>query len=93
MKLAIDEERYEVTRGKKQVELSPKEYLILQALVKADGRVLSRENLIKMIWKRDSSIDRPSVDQHVSRLRKRIGADAIITMTRFGYKINRMVLS
>ncbi|MBI5624073.1 MAG: response regulator transcription factor [Elusimicrobia bacterium] len=90
-KLTMDPERHEVTSGGKPVALTPKEFALLEALIKADGKVLSREDLLEHIWGHDKSLDLDTrtVDQHLARLRKKLGSEGrrIATVTNLGYRV------
>jgi len=89
--LEVDLERY-VTKVKgKPVTLSPKEFEFLKCLLKADGRALSRDELLEKVWGYDRSmeIDTNTVDQHIARLRGKLGpeADRIVTVKNVGYRL------
>ena len=89
--LEVDLERY-VTKVKgKPVTLSPKEFEFLKCLLKADGRALSRDELLEKVWGYDRSmeIDTNTVDQHIARLRGKLGSEAerIVTVKNVGYRI------
>jgi DNA-binding response OmpR family regulator len=89
-KLKVDLERYEVTLSDKPVSLSSKEFAFLRVLLQAQGRVLSREQLLEAVWGFDqaSEIDTRTIDQHVARLRSKLGseADRLATVKNIGYK-------
>ncbi|MFA6318972.1 MAG: response regulator transcription factor, partial [Elusimicrobiota bacterium] len=89
--LTLDLERHEVTSGGKPVLLTPKEFALLAALIDADGKVLSREDLLEHIWGHDKSLDLDTrtVDQHLARLRRKLGSEGrrIATVTNFGYRV------
>lgn len=91
--IGMDFDRHEVRVDGKVVRLAPKEFSLLRLLVEADGKVLSRESLLHSIWGHDEGLelDTPTVDQHVARLRRKLGARAnrISTVPNFGYKISR----
>ena len=89
--LEIDVDRY-VTRVKgKTVQLSSKEFEFLKCLVAADGRVLSRDQILEKVWGYDEAmkVDTRTVDQHVARLREKLGPEArrIVTVKNVGYRI------
>ena len=73
--------------------LAPKEFAILKLLIEANGKVLSRDHLLETIWGHDEGmeLDTRTVDQHVARLRRKLGAQAklIVTVPNFGYKLTR----
>jgi len=91
--MSIDAERHEVTVKGKAVRLAPKEFALLLLLVEADGKVLSRDRLLELIWGHDKSmdIDTRTVDQHVARLRRKLGpaGERITTVPNFGYQVRR----
>jgi len=88
--LEVDFEKYEVKSGGREVSLSTKEFAFLKCLVQAAGKALTREQLLDKIWGYDKAleIDTNTVDQHVARLRGKLGAEAarIITVKNVGYR-------
>jgi len=89
--MEIDFERHEIMVRGKRIHLAPKEFAILKLLIEADGKVLSRDQLLEMIWGFDKTmeIDTRTVDQHVARLRRKIRPESerIATVPNFGYQI------
>jgi len=90
--LGLDPERHEVTIDGRAVQLTHVEFLLLQTLLEADGRVLSRDQLLDAVWGEDQSevLDR-TVDVHVRRLRDKLGDDAdaprwVATVRGTGYR-------
>ncbi|MFN3598761.1 MAG: response regulator transcription factor [Aquificaceae bacterium] len=85
--LEIDFERKEVRRGEETIELTPTEFLILQALLENYEKPVSRDYLIEKVLKRDV-YDR-TVDVHIKKLREKLGEEgkAIQTVRGFGYKL------
>ena len=61
-----------VTIGQKEVNLTAKEFDLLQLFVSNRGKVFSRENLLETIWKYDYLGDLRTVDVHIRRLREKI---------------------
>jgi hypothetical protein len=59
------------------VELTPKEFDLLQSLLEAAGRVLSREHLLNRVWgyARADEIESRTVDVHIRRLRAKLGTE------------------
>lgn len=88
--IEVDWERRKVKAKRKLVELTPKEFDLLKALVEASGRVLSREMLLEKVWgyTQASEIQSRTVDLHISQLRQKLGAPAkqILTVTGAGYR-------
>ena len=69
--LHVDEARHAVTVDGRSVELTAKEFGLLAALMRADGRVLGREQLLETVWGYANAVEIESrtVDVHVRRLR------------------------
>ncbi|MGI6153261.1 MAG: response regulator transcription factor [Christensenellaceae bacterium] len=65
-----------VYAGEKQVELSPKEYRILEYLAIHSGRAISAEELIEHVWEDDEVLFSNAVKVHISTLRKKLSAYA-----------------
>jgi DNA-binding response OmpR family regulator len=89
--IEIDFERHEIKVKGKLAYLAPKEFAILKLLIEANGKVLSREQLLEMIWghDKDMEIDTRTVDQHIARLRRKLGTESerITTVPNFGYQV------
>ncbi len=88
--LNIDFAKISVTVKDKPVELTSKEFELLKTLLKAKGRVLSRDYLLDTIWGYDHAmeIQTRTVDVHVRTLRKKLksAAKMIITVKNYGYR-------
>jgi DNA-binding response OmpR family regulator len=88
----IDLARREVTRAGRPVTLTSLEFRLLVTLVEADGRVLSRDQLLDAVYgpEGDEILDR-TIDVHVGRLRDKLGdraadPEVIATVRGFGYR-------
>ena len=88
--VSLDPARHAVTVGGRPVELTPKEFDLLHALLAAAGRVLSREHLLNRVWgyARADEIESRTVDVHIRRLRAKLGAEErrIATIKGVGYR-------
>jgi two-component system response regulator RegX3 len=87
----VDAERHEVTVRGRPTELPPKEFALLEYLVRNAGRVLTRDLLIDRIWGADYVGDTKTLDVHVKRLRGRVEEDPheprlLLTVRGVGYK-------
>lgn len=87
----IDPERYEVHARGAPVDLPPKEFALLELLIRNAGRVLTRDVLIDRIWGADYVGDTKTLDVHIKRLRGRLERDPheprlIVTVRGVGYK-------
>ncbi|MDD5409309.1 MAG: response regulator [Candidatus Omnitrophica bacterium] len=88
--LRIDFARISVTVKEKAVTITAKEFELLKTLLKAKGRVLSRDYLLDSIWGYDHAmeIQTRTVDVHVRTLRKKLksAAKMIVTVKNYGYR-------
>ena len=85
-KLSIDVEKRTVMINEKQVELTLKEFELLNLLAKGNGKVFTRNELLEKIWGYDYYGDTRTVDVHIHSLRKIIGEEYILTVRGVGYK-------
>jgi len=88
--LCIDYGKIQVLVKDKPLELTSKEFELLTTLIKAKGRVLSRDYLLDTIWGFDHAmeIQTRTVDVHVRTLRKKLKhvAKRIVTVKNYGYR-------
>jgi len=88
--IEMDFSKISVSVNNKPVELTSKEFELLKTLIKAKGRVLSRDYLLDTIWGFDHAIEiqTRTVDVHIRTLRKKLKVEAkrIITVKNYGYK-------
>jgi two-component system alkaline phosphatase synthesis response regulator PhoP len=88
--LTLDFSKIALTVKDKSVELTSKEFELLKTLIKAKGRVLSRDFLLDNIWGFDHAmeIQTRTVDVHIRTLRKKLKAAAkyIVTVKNYGYR-------
>lgn len=89
--LKLDLEKKQVSRNGKNIELTKKEYELLEYLMKNNGIVISREKIIETVWNYDFVGDTKIVDVFIRYLRSKIddGYDKklINTVRGFGYVI------
>ena len=90
--LVVDRARYEVTRDGQPIPLTRVEFRLLATLLEADGRVLTRDQLLDAVYGNDQAdvLDR-TIDVHVGRLRDKLGDDAdhpryVATVRGIGYR-------
>ena len=70
--LVINNKKFKATLKGQDIDLTTKEYLILAFLVKHEGQVFSREQLLKNVWGFDYMGDTRAVDSAIKRLRKKL---------------------
>ncbi len=86
--ITLDTNSREVLRGKKKVNLSPKEYALLEYLMRHKGIVQDRPSILAHVWgNADSLMFSQTVDVHIAYLRKKLGKSTIETVPGAGYKI------
>ncbi len=87
--LVINFSKHQVSVKDEVLDLTPKEFLLLKALIQANGRVLSRDKLLDQVWGFDYYGDPRTVDVHIRRLRQKLDdwADFVETVKGFGYRI------
>jgi len=88
--ITVDPARREVTIAGQPVRLRPKEFDLLLALAEHRGIVLSREQLLNLVWGFDFYGETRTVDVHIAHLRKRLGGSSSVeieTVLAVGYKL------
>ena len=89
--LVLDAEQHRVTRGGVEINLLPKEFMILEHLMRNKNKVVSREQLENLIWNYEYSGSSNNVDGYMSRLRKKIDGEhsqkLIYTIKGLGWTI------
>ena len=89
--LRLDPAKREVTRGRTPIELSPKEFALLETFMRRPGEVLSRLHMLEHAW--DFAYDNRSniVDVYVRRLRRKVdepfGRSSLETVRGVGYRL------
>lgn len=87
--IRIDTTKRLVMRNVQSIELSTKEFDLLQYLVQNRGTPIDRQALLEHVWGEfDAYMFSRTVDVHISTLRKKLGKDIIETRKGFGYVIN-----
>jgi DNA-binding response OmpR family regulator len=92
--LEVDLDRYEVRRDGRVVPLTPAEFRLLAALVRAGGRVLTRQALLDALYGRaEGDAMERTVDVHIRRLREKLDEPAanphyVVTVRGAGYRAN-----
>ena len=70
--LVMDLVRHEVTRAGRQIELTPREYALLEYFLRHPGQVLTRTQIIENVWRYDADLTSNAVDTYVHYLRDKI---------------------
>jgi DNA-binding response OmpR family regulator len=89
--LTLDPFTRRVARGSLALSLTPKEYAILEALMRSVGQVVTRTRLAERVWDEASEVLDNLVDVHVSHLRKKIDRETTVplihTIRGVGYRL------
>src|SRR3954470_7153483 len=85
--LSIDWGQRRVTVGEREVQLTPLEFRLLSTFVRNPRQVLSREQLLELVWGDTYGVGGDQVKLYIGYLRRKLGDDAPIETVRgFGYK-------
>ena len=86
--IEVNQAAHTVTVKSKPIELSFKEFELLEYFIKNKGIALSRENILNNVWNYDYFGDARTIDTHVKKLRAKLGdcGDYIQTIWGMGYK-------
>ncbi|MFR9207218.1 MAG: response regulator transcription factor [Lachnospiraceae bacterium] len=85
--LVLDIDKHELRKSGELIELTPKEFSLLETLIRNKGKALTRNFLLEQVWNFDYIGDTRTVDIHIQRLRKKLGNDnSIATVFGVGYK-------
>ncbi|POG45920.1 DNA-binding response regulator [Streptomyces sp. ZL-24] len=86
--LTLDTARRQVCRDGRFLALSRKEFAVLETLLRAEGAVVSGDDLIEEVWEEDTSYRTNAVRVTLSKLRTKLGAPPVIeTVPGAGYRI------
>ena len=83
----LDPATREVTLGGEQVSLSPREYLLLEYLLRHPDRVVTKVELLDRVWGHRGDHDPNAVEVYVGYLRRKLGADLVRTVRGAGYRL------
>ncbi|MGW0536040.1 response regulator transcription factor [Streptomyces sp. NPDC003032] len=86
--LVLDTARRQASRDGRHLSLSRKEFAVLEALLRADGAVVSGDDLIEQVWEEDTSYRTNAVRVTLSKLRAKLGEPPVVeTVPGAGYRI------
>jgi DNA-binding response OmpR family regulator len=83
----LDLRRRTASRDGREVELSAREFQMLELFMLNAGQVLSREQLLSHVWGYDFDPGSNVVDVYVGYLRRKLGSDVIATVRGMGYRL------
>ncbi|WP_310962577.1 response regulator transcription factor [Nocardioides terrisoli] len=85
--LRLDPATREVTSAGEPVTLTPREYAVLEHLLRHPDRVVTKIELLDQVWDANAELDPNVVEVYVGYLRRKLGRDAIRTVRGVGYRI------
>jgi len=89
--LTLDQNKQTVTRAGKEIYLTPKEFRLLEHLMRHQGEVVSKISILENVWDSEVDLFSNSVETHILNLRKKIDKNnskrLIKTISSRGYKI------
>lgn len=90
--ISLDASEHQVLVADKQVSLNPKEFALLEFLMRHPGQIFSGEALLSRVWQSDAQASSDTVRAHIKNLRKKIDlpgkASPISTVHGLGYKFD-----
>jgi DNA-binding response OmpR family regulator len=85
--LVVDRAAHRVERSGSAVELTAREFQLMETFLDHPGQVLSRAQLLGQVWGRDFDGDSNVVDVCVLHLRKKLGQEVVLTVRGSGYRL------
>jgi two-component system response regulator VanR len=86
--IELDPARHTVTRAGREIDLTPKEFAVLEVLMGAGGAAVSSEELLRRVWDENADPFTNTVRMTISTLRRKLGEPSPIeTVTGAGYRV------
>ena len=82
--ISMDIEKEKVSISGREVQLTKKEYMILEYLLRNKGQLISRNQILEHAWDRNVDIFTNIVDTHIKNLRKKLGKSGRLIKTVYG---------
>jgi two-component system OmpR family response regulator len=87
--LSIDLAARSISQGGKAILLTAREWVLFEAFLSKPTQLLSKAQLEERLYSFDAEIDSNAIEVHISRLRKKLGAQVIVTERGMGYRLGR----
>lgn len=87
--LTIDVAAKTVMRGTEAIALSRQEFRLLHLFIRRAGHILPQSDILENLYALDAEREQNTIEVHISRLRRKIGKDAITTVRGMGYKFEK----
>ncbi len=86
-KIVVNTEKHEVYKDSVRVNLTPKEYMLLQYFLENKNKKITRQEFIEKVWHMEyEEIDPRIIDVHIKNLRDKLQTFSIVSIRGFGYK-------
>jgi DNA-binding response OmpR family regulator len=85
--LSLDPASHEVRLAGDSVDLTPREFVLLEYLLRNAGRVVSKSELLDHVWDNAADVGVNAVEVYVGYLRRKLGGDRLVTVRGAGYKL------
>ena len=84
--IEIDFEGYSARKNGENIDLKPKEIKLIELLLKYEGKVLTRAQILDNLWNIEESPNDRVIDVYIKNIRKKLLLDCIVTIKGIGYK-------
>ena len=84
--IEIDFEGYSARKNGENIDLKPKEIKLIELLLKYEGKVLTRAQILDNLWKIEEAPNDMVIDVYIKNIRKKLLLDCIVTVKGIGYK-------
>jgi DNA-binding response OmpR family regulator len=86
----LDPARHFASRDGRPLDLTPKEFAVLEVMLRADGQIVSAESLLEQAWDENADPFTNAVRVAMMTLRRKLGEPSVIeTVPRAGYRLSR----
>jgi two-component system, OmpR family, response regulator len=85
--ITLDPATREVTVAGRPVDLTPREFVLLEYLLRQGGRAVSKSELLDHVWDNAADTAQNAVEVYVGYLRRKVGAERLVTVRGAGYRL------
>ena len=85
--LVIDSAARRITRKGRAIPLTPREWVLFETFLQHPGQLYSKPQLEERLYSFDAEVESNTIEVHISRLRKKLGAEVIVTERGLGYRL------